>query len=119
MESLPITKYVSKSGPSAKSNSWTHEWDYISFAVKWMLVFEVWKDKEFTREIRTNWIGNLASVRKDGWPYRVSFDFSGSVWDFIDRTIQEYNGKNAKCFIGARFYGHRRGVKEPQIFLHL
>jgi hypothetical protein len=119
MKSLPITRYVNKSGPSSKSDSWAHEWDYINFAVKWMLVFEVWKDKSYTREIRGNWVHNLAAVRKDGWPYRVSFKFSGSLWGFIDRSIQEYNGKNAKCFIGARFYGHGRGGREPQIFLHL
>ena len=67
-----------------------------------MLIFEVWKNEKFTYKIRNGWIKELVTAKKDGYPYRVSFYFSGTVWDFIDKSLQQYNGKDVKGYLSLR-----------------
>lgn len=81
------------------TGGWHLTWEYTTFCVRWMLIFETWKNEKFTEEIRTGWIRELHIARKDGYPFRVSFDFSGTVLDFIDQSLQQYNGKDVKGYI--------------------
>tara|TARA_Y100000361_G_C11148500_1_gene339592 strand:- start:39 stop:1154 length:1116 start_codon:yes stop_codon:yes gene_type:complete len=112
------TRFVSsRNSPEMRVSDWTHDWEYIMFTVKWNLVFEVWKDETFTSSIRSGRHKDLVYFKKNGWPFRVSFQYKGSVIGLIDHTIKLYNGKDAKCYIGARMNGFRKS--EPQIFLRL
>ena len=115
----PIKRFVGFGRPQGTKDSWTREWEYINFTVRWMLVFEVWKDEGFTSNIRKgHGVHSLDIVKEDGFPYRISFDYNGSVLNFIDKTIEMYNGDGSKCYIGARLYGNSF-IKQPQIYLHL
>jgi hypothetical protein len=98
-EGLSRTDRIEGHSPPGTGEGLHKNWDYTTFLVRWMLVFEVWKNEKLTDGIRNGLIRELVIARKDGYPFRVSFDFSGTVLDFIDQSLQQYNGKEVKGYI--------------------
>ena len=92
-----IKPYYENSDPQ----SWATRWNYIMWNIKWILIFEVWEGTSLGAEVREGRIKDLIKDRESGYPYRISFDFEGTLEEFILHTVSLYNGKSQNVYLSS------------------
>lgn len=84
---------------SSDPQSWATRWNYIMWNIKWILIFEVWENSDLGNEVRKGRFQDLIKDKESGYPYRVSFDFEGTLEEFILHSVSMYNGKSQNVYL--------------------